>query len=288
MVDDYHYGTVYIGVVGPETDYAVCRDSIQNLERRQGDVPPRFVRATKGYEARENHIQYFLKETDSAFILLLDHDMIFEADTLERLRRHGRPFVTGLYMRRRYQPILPVWYHPFDGQWPMKPFTEPPERGRLHRLGASGWGCILIHRDVLVAMRPILKGEDYVIEDDMDVWPYDLKKVLAGEEKIRVLRGLHDVVGSDLRFPFYAKVAGYQLWGDPDVRPTHMLNYPLSPDDFEGLPSDLVSPVAARVDSDFQEARAQWQTAVANLELLPQIISKREGELMPTFEGGGE
>ena len=42
-------------------------------------------------------------------------------------------------------------------------------------------------------------------------------------------------MGSDIRFPFFARQAGFTLWGDPDVRCGHMLNYPLSPDDYSGI-----------------------------------------------------
>jgi hypothetical protein len=135
-----------------------------------------------------------------------------------------------------------------------------PEPGRLHKIGASGWGCLLMHRDVVSAVKPILKGEYEIIEDDMDIYPYDLSEVmkaLAGlrelaetkprrdvgypalehhlsvlEQEIRPLRADNEVVGSDIRFPFFARQAGYQLWGDPDVKCGHVVDYPLSPNDY--------------------------------------------------------
>ena len=139
------------------------------------------------------------------------------------------------------------------------PWMTEPKRGQLHKLGASGWGDMLVHREVFTAVEPVLKGEWFIAEDDMDIWPYDLKKVMGAirtlkteygksfgtdpqcveaiktlAKEIRPLRGQFDgdMVGSDLRFPFYAKSVGYQLMGDPDVRPGHMLDYPLSPDDY--------------------------------------------------------
>ena len=35
--DDSYTGDVYIAVVGPETEFGVARDSIQNIRRRPGD-----------------------------------------------------------------------------------------------------------------------------------------------------------------------------------------------------------------------------------------------------------
>lgn len=291
MTQKIYEGTVYTGVVGPETENGVCRDSIHNIKRREGDLLPRFIRATKGYEAREMHINAFLNETDCAFILLLDHDQTFPPDTLEKLRSHKLPYVSGYYMRRRYNPIAPVWFkdNP-DNVWPFEPFTDDPERGKLHKLGASGWGCVLIHRDVFTDMKPILKGEPYVIEDDMDVWPYDLGGIRRSIDKLQFimnevmerqgfidsdvnkitdciwelnnetqpLRGTKDPVGSDIRFPFFAKQAGYTLYGDPDVRCGHMLNYPLSPDDYSSIPDELRQQIKDNTVKEVEREREKW------------------------------
>lgn len=273
---DYFTGTVYTGIVGPDMDYGTCRDSIHNIIRREGDALPRFIRATKGFEARDMHVEYFLSETQHDFILLLDHDMVFPQDTLERLRSYGRPYLSGLYMRRRYAPILPVWYeYPENGEeFPLVPYTADPERGRLHRIGASGWGCALVHRSVFEAMRPILKGEPFIIEDDMDIWPYDLPAVMKAlqtgdidtlRQEIRPLRGCKDNVGSDLRFPFYARQAGFDLYGDPDVRAGHMLEYPLSPDDYSNTPAELRQETATVVMRDLEVERDKVRTAVMSL-----------------------
>lgn len=248
-------GTVYIGVVGGDHEIPECRDSIHAIATREGDSRIIFQRGTKGYENREQHIRKFLASGHD-FILLLDHDQTFPADTLERLRAHKLPFVSGYYMRRHINPIAPVWFEPFNGLWPMIPWTAEPERGKLHPLGASGWGCILIHRAVFEAVEPLLKGEQFVLEDDMDVWPYDLSKIntaLNGIEnialgigsilslsewvrmlrdEIRPLRVIKSQIGSDIRFPFFAIQAGFQLMGDPDVRCGHALNYFVGPDDY--------------------------------------------------------
>ena len=247
--------STYIGVVGPESDVGLCRDSIQQIQRRPGDSAPGWVRATKGFEARQAHINNFIKSQHS-HILLLDHDMVFPEDTLERLRSHNLPFVSGLYMRRQYQPIAPVWFRPWRGQWPYEPWTGPIKTGQLHKIGASGWGCMYMHRSVVMDTKAVLKGEAEVLEDDMDLWPYDLERIMNAlhglqeiaqphtpirtlraalaqhvavlEEEIKPLRGIKSNMGSDIRFPFYALKAGHQLWGDPDISCAHMIDYPLT------------------------------------------------------------
>jgi hypothetical protein len=255
---DYE-GTCYIAVIGSDLEYVECRDSIMQLQTRPGDQM-RFIRATKGYEARQMALNEF-KASSHGFILFLDQDQVFPPDTLERLRSHKLPYVSGYYMRRRFNPILPVWYeYPEVNGLPFTNFVREPERGQLHKLGASGWGCMLVHRAVIEALQPILKGEPEILEDDMDVWPYDLAAVVKGEESIKPLRGKKDVVGSDLRFPFFAREVGFTLYGDPDVRCGHITHYPLSPDDY----SATVTPeIRADIQAMIDEQQGNERRAIA-------------------------
>lgn len=250
-------------MVGSEFENGECRDTIENIKRRDGDGRPLFVRATKGFEARQLHINNWYEGTSHDFILLLDHDMKFPTHTLDRLRSHKLPYISGAYMRRRYAPISPVWYEYGEaGQMPITPYTSVPVENALHKIGASGWGCILMHRDIITDVRKLLKGEPEIIEDDMDLYPYDLKKIMEAihnldelannpesrsrkdaqttfknsvkvlKEEIRPLRGLKDNIGSDIRFPFYARLAGYDLYLDTGVMCEHMLNYPIAVSDY--------------------------------------------------------
>lgn len=254
-------GTVYIGVVGGDHEISECRDSILRIQTRAGDGAPVIQRGTKGYENREAHIRRFLA-SDHDFIFLMDADQVFPEDALERLRSHRLSFVSGYYMRRQINPIAPVWFEPFDGDWPLTPWVSDPERGRLHELGASGWGCMLVHRVVFESVATELKGEGFVLEDDMDMYPYDLQRIMAAirgveavalgvvgleqllshaqvlRQEIRPLRVIKSQVGSDIRFPFYARRAGFRLWGDPDVRCGHALQYFVSPDDYSSNADD--------------------------------------------------
>lgn len=259
-----YVGSAYIGIVGSDGEYGPCRDSIENIARRGGDSPLHYLRATKGYEARQWHINNFL-DSKHDFVFLMDSDMVFPRDALERLRSHGLPYVSGFYMRRNYESLAPVWYRPFSksSSFPMEPWVGEIERGKLHKIGASGWGCILLHRDVVLGVRALLRGEWEVLEDDMDVWPYDLQRIYAAinglqrlidtgithtvprqaylnvlKEEIRPLRTDREIVGSDIRFPFFALHAGYQLMGDPDVVCGHMVNYPLSLSDYNAVPRE--------------------------------------------------
>lgn len=281
-------GTCYIGSVGSEIGYEECSQSRHRILIRPGDEPENPIMATKGYEARQAHIDNFLKSKHD-FLLLLDADMTFPEFTLERLRSHGLPYVSGLYMRRRFAPIYPVWYeYPERWTYPMQPFVRVPEPNTLYKLGASGWGCMLIHREVIEETRKILKGEPDVIEDDMDLWPYDLARlsqvigllnspepkiaeaVTILREELRPLRGMKDIVGSDIRYPFFAREAGYTLYGDSGVRCKHMLNYPLDPDDFTNTPEEFRQGLQAEAG---QQVDAQGQAIAQTIGKLEELRS---------------
>jgi len=244
-------GSVYIAVTGSENENGVARDSIENIIIRKKDTRPQFIRATKGYEARQMHLNNWYEKSKHPFILFLDSDMIFPVNILERLRAHKAPFVSGFYMRRTIRPVAPVWFERgADGVMPLKPLMAVLEKDKTYPIGASGWGCILIHRDVITAMKPILKGEPEIIEDDMDIYPYDLKEVLAGREQIKPLRGLKDTVGSDIRFPFYAQLAGFPLLGDTGALCEHLTNYPVSIDDWLNQPAYSMRDLSLYINED--------------------------------------
>lgn len=276
-------GTAYIGIVGAETTNGQCTDSIKNLITRSGDTGMA-IRATKGFEARQDHLNNFIASKHD-FFCLLDEDMIFPPTALERLRSHGLPYISGLYMRRRYAPIVPIWFENAPkGQCNFHWWTKQIEANTLYPIGASGWGCMLIHREVIEAVKPLLKGEAEIIEDDMDIFPYDLPRVINSiqrmaelteaaridrlalsahvkvlQEEIRPLRGFKQNVGSDVRFPFFAKLAGYQLMGDSGVMCAHMLNYPL-------IPSDFMVQSAETTLELTKQMRAMWAAEQKNID----------------------
>ena len=271
----------YIGVVESEIEYGLCRDSIEKIIIREGDIKPVFIRATKGYEARQQHFNNWLKDTNCEMMLILDGDMIFPPNVLETLRSRNLPYISGTYLRRTYSPTAPVWFEKMDGvNFPYKPFTQKIEPNQIIEIGASGWGCILIHREVAEAVQNILKGESFVLEDDMDIYPYDLNRIMTAihvldniskkenipasalrdyidilKEEIRPLRITKDIVGSDIRFPFFAKLAGYPLYLDTSVQCGHMLNYNLMPSDYQGMPDEVVSNIEQEISKQVRKER---------------------------------
>lgn len=259
-------GTVYVTAAGSMIQDIEGALTYLGIQCRSGDSVPQFAMMTKGYESRSYHVNRFL-ESEHDFIFFADLDMTFAPGTLERLRAHGLPFVSGLYMKRKTNPVEPLWFREdMFSRWPLEPWTGPIERGRLHKIGACGWGCCLVHRSVFEAVAPLLKGEPFIIEDDMDVWPYDLAAVLRGDEQLLPLRGdKSGAVGSDVRFGFFARQAGVTIWGDPDVTPGHLISHPLSVGDYERGPPEMHDRVAGIVAERLFEARETWRERMAAL-----------------------
>jgi hypothetical protein len=161
-------------------------------------------------------------------------------------------------------------------------------KDQLYKIGASGWGCVLLHRDVVTAVRPLLKGEQEILEDDMDIYPYDLGRVMGAiqaldtgigvmtqsearthvntlKAEIRPLRALKDPVGSDIRFPFFARLAGFDMYLDTGVLCEHMLNYPISPNDYMGLAAANIRDLTVGIMRDQQAEVERIQKARAEL-----------------------
>jgi hypothetical protein len=307
-LDKLYTGTAYLGVASSEFGVSRAQQSIQRIVRRPGDGESVFAEFTKGQDAREWLVSRFLA-SEHDFLLFLDGDEEYPANLLERLRSHKLPCVAALYYRRTLIPhILPIWYE-WEGEdegefvWPMMPFRDVPEPGRLYRLAATGYGGWLIHREVFEAVRPLLRGERFIVEDDMDVWPYDLGRVLrrqaaartlvgwlrgvlaeggaldaeriaqaealiadaeAGEE-IRPLRGRKTTVGSDLRLGFYIRQAGYTIWGDAGAACGHYVVHPIGQAERRRYGAAFDTEFAVGTTNDIDALRRQHREAVREL-----------------------
>ena len=104
-------------------------------------------------------VTMFLEDHDAPWLLMADTDMMFAADTLDRLIEAadpaGRPVVGGLcFTENPGGPPLPTLYEltqDQDGQPAFARHETWPDDG-LVRVTATGAACLLIHRDALEAV----------------------------------------------------------------------------------------------------------------------------------------
>lgn len=137
-------------------------------------------------------------ETEADYVMWFDSDMIFPADTLERLMAHmdkeGVDMVTGLYFRR-VQPFTPVLFDHLEQtdngiEW--SDFTQIP--GELFEVGGCGFGCVLMPTDIFMAVQSEF-GQMFT--------------PMFG-------------AGEDIAFCIRARKLGYHIWCDPTIPLGHV------------------------------------------------------------------
>ncbi len=105
-------------------------------------------------EARNMLTREALK-TDATHLLWIDADMVFNADSLEKLLDRDLPFVGGLCYNR-WPPYAPVALRRFDPSWALEPSTlgwiyDHPREG-LMDVDVTGGAFLLIKREVFKAV----------------------------------------------------------------------------------------------------------------------------------------
>jgi GT2 family glycosyltransferase len=170
------YPAVAVGYIHPGEVSAVFHISLLKLmlhETGRAAVPP-FILANRCASgriivARNEIVRDFLDRTRSEWLLFVDADMGFAPDTLERLLasadRYDRPVMGALCFGLRQEstdpdthaerfrtfPTVYAWRE-FDDRVGFQVVADY-ERNAVCPTSATGAACILIHRDVLVAIR---------------------------------------------------------------------------------------------------------------------------------------
>lgn len=90
-------------------------------------------------EARNQLVRSAL-DAKASHLLFLDSDMIVPSNAPQRLLKHDKPIVSGLYFER-HSPHKPVMGKTRCGDW----FDYPPG---LSEIGVVGGGCLLVQTDV--------------------------------------------------------------------------------------------------------------------------------------------
>jgi GT2 family glycosyltransferase len=131
------------------------------------------------------------------YLLFIDTDLAFSADSIERLLALDKDIVGGLYYSRK-APHLPLAFHLKDGRYhnimevPDKPF----------QCDSVATGFMLIKKKVIDAFRDQLKVK---AEN-----PFDFMRRDAEFE-----------LGEDMAFCKRAKDLGFEIWCDPTIELLH-------------------------------------------------------------------
>lgn len=166
-------------------------------------------------EGRNRLANAVVSESDADWLLMIDSDMGFDGDTLERLLasadRNERPVVGGLCFASKSDGKGPMFARRYKMTPTIYDFYEDDdkvgfvarmnyERDTLQECGATGAACILIHRTVLEAVR----------DKYGPVW----------FNPITHPKG-QTVFGEDMSFCVRVAACGFPLWVDSSVKTTH-------------------------------------------------------------------
>lgn len=155
--------------------------------------------------ARNDVCRQFLDKDNGEYLLFLDADMRHPSDLVHRLVGHRLDVVSGRYQMRK--PPFHTCAMRKAGDGPHD-FKAIPEQHGLVEIDRGGAGCLLIHRDVLVAIRQHV-GDDWF-------------KYQVGPTGLRT-------VSEDFWFYEQAQVAGFQPYCDLDVVSTHVAQFEVDP-----------------------------------------------------------
>ena len=193
---------VYIAGATEARQYVKSYRSFVNLIREPGDEAFEPKEFSRGDVTRIQYGEEFLRRKEFDAILLLDLDMIHPPDLLQRLRAHDLDMVTGHYFKRGSKPMMSVCS--VGDEWPYEPMFDIPSSG-LHEIANTGFGNILIKREVVEAVNATLEKREPVFA--LGPMPE--------------LTGDHGSFGSDFRFLRKAKDLGYKLWLDASLESAH-------------------------------------------------------------------
>jgi len=153
-----------------------------------------FMKAGSLIYTSRNSLATTAIEDEDDFVLWLDSDMVFKADTLVRmmdtLQKHDLDMLTGLYFRR-VAPYTPVLFDRLDikedDTCDFTEFKEIPDK--LFEVGGCGFGCVLMRTDVFFDVQSRFGNMFAPIGNN----------------------------GEDAAFCWRARQCGFKIWCDPTV-----------------------------------------------------------------------
>ena len=80
------------------------------------------------------------------YLFAVDHDVVFEKNTLKKLLAHDKPLVSGVY-RQRLEPQMIELY-----DLNLQRMNATQLTGGLQEIGGCGFGCVLVKKEVFAAI----------------------------------------------------------------------------------------------------------------------------------------
>lgn len=207
-------GTVVVGYVHPDHVRAEFLTSMLGMCRRTRTSIDAIKPVHSGpniSRARNAIVRAFLTETAAPWLLQVDTDMVFQHDLLDRLVHAAHPVnrpIMGAFCHMQEtlggDPV-PTLYEVAEGVNGLgfARYTEWPDDAVM-RVGATGTGCLLVHRSVFEILDADTRTHD-------PVWPWFREASLQGRP-----------IGEDLTFMLRCGVAGIPVHVHTGIRVGHV------------------------------------------------------------------
>lgn len=221
------------------TDQYICRD---------GGGRAAILNGPRVAEGRHRLVEHFL--TTPAFeaadwLLMLDDDMVFDADLLHRLMAVAsypeRPIIGGLcFAGRHYGRQWPTIYEMYQDEehWGVRPVMDYPEN-TLVKCGGTGAACLLVHRQVYLGMAAAPWNKT-LTDGRPNPYPWFVEGLVA-----------HDgaPLGEDIAFSRKAVTLGIPIHVHTGAKLGHLKTAALTEATFRGQMADELGAIERVIDS---------------------------------------
>jgi hypothetical protein len=148
--------------------------------------------------ARNYAVDQFLS-SPATHMMMLDTDMVFEPNLVQRLLADRKDIVSGLYHQRIGNHSIPLLKRlSDDGK-----LENVEATGGLMKVAATGAGCLLVNRRTLVRLN-------------------DQSRPLHFRWFSEEMSAAGDYMAEDTTFCIRAGLAGFQVWVDTDIEVGHL------------------------------------------------------------------
>ena len=232
--------------------------------------------------ARNEVVKTFLATPGIDWLWLVDADMEFAADTLDRLvdsaHPEKRPIVGGLcfaLMKGSEMEVVPTIYA--DGPTGLvRSLGYPPDR--LVEVGATGAACLLIHRSALLKIaeyRPDANGPKMAELK----WPWFAETLFQGPHG-------QDAYSEDLTFCLRARLAGLPIHVDTAIKIGHQKPVVVDEAMFLAQPEPVLPQTYVVIPKKAGERDEMTANLVASLGGVPITVDDSDAALTEKWNDG--
>ncbi len=230
----------YNGTLCPETQRCVEQLLFYNMRNNN----PVTYKPAYGSMISENRNKILAAaiEMKTKYCLMVDSDMVFPMDTLDRLKTHKKA-ISSVKYHAKQPPFVPIMFRKVSN-YAYKPILNYPQE--LIEVDAVGGGVLLIEVDAVKHIKPPWFSMPSITSHVMWTKLQELFEPQANRKKIikeaeDIYKGMKDigsVLGEDCYFCELAKREGIKIYVDTTIPVEHIGSYAFGEQDFNASMQD--------------------------------------------------